>query len=180
MAREPIRVDWVDLKLVPALADSPGRLGMTFLPGKDEGLLGLHQRNLEQDVRWLREEYAVDAFLLLVEDHELETLHVQAIGEVMAANRIELFRHPIRDGHVPVDERSLTATLDDLRARLAKGESVAVACRGGLGRTGTVVGCLLRDGGLDPDAAVALVRASRTKTIENREQERFVRGWNER
>ncbi|HYN69397.1 MAG TPA: ADP-ribosylglycohydrolase family protein, partial [Candidatus Eisenbacteria bacterium] len=31
---KPIRVDWVDLAEVPGLTDAPGRLGMTFLPGK--------------------------------------------------------------------------------------------------------------------------------------------------
>ncbi len=159
----PIRVDWVDLKLVPGLADSPGRLGMTILPGKDEGPGGKHHRNLEQDVRWLREAYLLDAFLLLVEDHELAMLRVPSIAEVMAAHGIGLLRHPIVDVSVPTDDLSLAATLDDVRARLAMGESVTVACRGGLGRTGTVVGCLLRDGGLDGDAAVALVRTSRPR-----------------
>jgi protein-tyrosine phosphatase len=128
----------------------------------------------------LREAYALDAFLLLVEDFELETLRVPAIADVMSANGIELLRHPIVDVSIPADDRSLTATLDDVRARLAKGKRVAVACRGGIGRTGTLVGCLLRDAGLDGNAAIALTRASRPGTIETREQERFVRSWNDR
>ena len=71
----------------------------------------------------------------------------------------------------------LRRTLDDVLSRLRAGESVVVACRGGLGRTGTIVGCLLRDGGLDGDAAIALTRASRKNTIERDTQERFVRDW---
>jgi hypothetical protein len=180
MAGEPIRVDWVDLRLVPGLADSPGRLGMTFLPGKDEGPDGHHHRNLEQDVGWLRDAYALDGFLLLVEDRELQMLRVPAIADVMAAHGIDFLRHPIVDVNVPTDDLSLAATLDDVRARLAIGESVAVACRGGLGRTGTIVGCFLRDGGLDGDAAIAVVRASRPGTIETEEQERFVQSWGDR
>lgn len=175
---DPIRVNWVDLRKVPALSTSPGRLGMTFLPGKQgEGWSGTHRRNLQRDVRWLREAYDVDTFLLLVEDHELRLLSVPNIAAVMTEHGIELLRHPIPDGGVPADHAAFGRTLDEVRARLARGQSVVVACRGGLGRTGTIVGCVLRDGGLDGDAAIALTRASRHGTIENPEQERFVMGW---
>ncbi len=108
---------------------------------------------------------------------ELSLFQVPNIAEVMAAQGIELIRFPIEDTRVPTDRAALALTLGDLRSRLAKGETVAVACRGGLGRTGTVVGCLLRDAGLDADEAIALTRASRDGTIENRDQERFVKSW---
>ncbi len=173
----PIRVDWVDLGKVPGLAASPGRLGMTFLPGKDEGPGGRHQRDLDADVRRLRDAFAVDAFVLLIEDDELERLRAPDIAEVMQANSIDVIRHAIPDGGVPPDRAALRGTLDDIRARLANGENVVVACRGGLGRTGTVVACLLRDRGLDGDAAIALTRASRHDTIETPDQERFVQSW---
>jgi ADP-ribosylglycohydrolase len=177
----PIRVDWVDLKKVPGLAASPGRLGMTFLPGKhDDGSAGKHRRDLVGDVRWLRDAYNVDAFVLLVGDDELHDCRVPNIADVMATHGIDLIRDPIHDGGVPADRAALRHSLDGIRARLANGENIAVACRGGLGRTGTVVGCLLRDGGLDVTAAIALTRASRKKTIENIDQERFVEAWGER
>jgi hypothetical protein len=176
-AENPIRVDWADLATAPGLAGSPGRLGMTFLPGKDEGPSGSHHRNLDRDVRWLKRVYAVDSFLLLVEDRELSSLKVSGIAEMMRAHGIELIRYPIQDTRVPTDRDAFAHSLDEIRACLASGKAVVVACRGGLGRTGTVVGCLLRDGGLDGDAAIALTRASRHGTIENAEQERFVRSW---
>ena len=177
----PIRVDWVDLAKVPGLAESPGRLGMTFLPGKKgHGLFGEHDRDLDDDVGRLRDAYAVDTFVLLVEDHELDLLQVAGIADVMAAQGIDLIRHPIRDGGVPSDRAEFRRTIDDIRFRLANGEHIAVACRGGLGRTGTVVGCLLRDGGLDGNVAIALTRVSRHDTIENDGQERFVHAWGER
>jgi ADP-ribosyl-[dinitrogen reductase] hydrolase len=174
-----IRVDWVDLRRVPALAASPGRLGMTFLPGKDEGPGGSHHRDLDRDVGRLRDVYSVDTVVLLVEDHELERLRVPDIADEMAAHGIDLVRHPIPDLGFPADRGAFRGTLDDIRARLANGENVVVVCRGGLGRTGTVVGCLLRDGGLDGDAAIALTRASRHGAIETVEQERFVGSWGE-
>ena len=178
----PIRVDWVaDLPGVPGLrgaADAGGRLGMTFLPGKQrDGWTGLHWRDLQTDVARLRGVLGVDTFLLLVEDHELVSARVPDLADTMAAAGIHLIRFPIVDMHVTADREGLRLVLDDVLARLARGESVAVACRGGMGRTGTIVGCLLRDGGLDPDAAISLTRASHKNTIERHTQEQFVTEW---
>lgn len=177
----PIRVNWVDLTGVPGLrgaAEAGGRLGMTFLPGKHrDGWTGLHWRDLGADVRVLRRDHGVQAFLLLVEDHELEYAWVPDIAVAMSREDIELLRFPIVDMHVTNDREGLRRVLDDVLARLRDGQSVVVACRGGLGRTGTIVGCLLCDGGLDGDAAIDLTRASRKKTIERAIQEQFVRDW---
>ena len=149
---------------------------MTFLPGKRYyGLSGRHWRDLAADAARLRDEYQVDDLLLLVEDHELETVHVPDIVEVMAANGITVIRFPIVDVDVPTN--SVRETLADVEARLADGRRVAVACMGGLGRTGTMVGCILRDGGLDGDEAIALTRATRHGTIETSRQEQFVRDY---
>jgi protein-tyrosine phosphatase len=57
------------------------------------------------------------------------------------------------------------------------GKSVVVACRGGLGRTGTAVACLLVGEGMDPDDAILLTRASRRNTMERGTQVRWVRAW---
>ena len=178
---KPIRVDWVDLRSVPGLrgvAEAGGALGMTFAPGKhDYGLFGIHGRDLDADVRTLREDERVDAFVLLIEDHELPMLRVERLPEVMAAAGIELIRHAILDGGVPGDRSAFRAVLDDLLARLARGQRIAVACRGGLGRTGTLVGCLLRDGGLSGREAIDRTRATRRRTIEWAVQEQFVEAW---
>jgi protein-tyrosine phosphatase len=151
---------------------------MTFLPGKrrDSGP-GMHWRDLRADAARLRGELGVHDLLLLVEDHELEALGVSGIADALGERGIELLRFPIADAGVPSDRGALRLTLDDVLRRLRGGRSVVVACRGGLGRTGTIVGCLLRDGGLDTDAAIALTRASRRHTIENPTQERFISSW---
>ncbi|MDP8904031.1 MAG: ADP-ribosylglycohydrolase family protein [Chloroflexota bacterium] len=175
---DDIRVDWVDLARVPGLRAASGRLGMTFLPGKrSPGIAGPHWRALEADVMWLREQHAVDTFLLLVEDHELERARVRDIAGAMAGYGIDLLRHPITDGGVPIDAHRFRQTLTDVERRLEAGKSVAVACMGGLGRTGTAVACILRDAGLGADEAIALTREARPGTLENDDQEAFVRRW---
>ena len=86
-------------------------------------------------------------------------------------------RHPVPDMDVPGDPAAYRVTLDDVLARIRGGERVVVACRGGLGRTGTAVACMLVDGGVLPDEAIARVRAARPGTVERRSQEDFVRAW---
>ncbi len=163
----PIRVNWVDPAKIPAGAGWTGRLGMTFLPGKHErGQAGNHWRDLDQDVERLASTLGVDTFVLLVEDHELKRTGTAQIADTMAAHGIDLHRFPIVDGDVPPDLAAFAKLLIQIEDRLRDGSHVAVACRGGLGRTGTTVGCLLRDAGLSGDAAIALTRASRRGTIE--------------
>lgn len=178
----PIRVDWIDARAVPPRAGWTGRLGMTFLPGKRyPGWSGnLHERDLAMDLDRLRSHWAVDAFLLLIQDHEIEMTSTSGIAAAMAERGIDLVRFPIVDMGVSDDLEGLRATLDAIGARLRAGESVVVACLGGLGRTGTVVGCLLVDAGLAASEAVDLVRRTRTGTIQTPAQERFVREWTRR
>jgi hypothetical protein len=171
---DDLRVAWLPL-------DVQGQLGMTFLPGKRyPGKGGDHWRDLAVDVAALRDAYEVDALVLLVEDRELEWARVRGLESAMKSASIELVRHPIRDFGVPTDEGSFRATLLDVMARLRAGERVAVACMGGLGRTGTFVGCLLRESGVNADDAVALPRRAREGAIETDEQLEYVVKWTPR
>jgi ADP-ribosyl-[dinitrogen reductase] hydrolase len=173
----PIRVAWILAADVPAAAGWTGRLGMTFLPGKrDVGLAGIHRRDLGLDVRDLRSVHGAGAFVLLVEDHELAATSTAGIADVMGGQDIELIRFPIVDGGVPA-EAPFRTLVHGLLERLRAGQSVVVACRGGLGRTGTTIACLLVEAGLDADSAMALTRARRPGAIETSGQEAFVRRW---
>jgi protein-tyrosine phosphatase len=76
---------------------------------------------------------------------------------------------------VPSDRRAFRATLVEVRRRVRAGDTVVVACRAGLGRTGMAVACLLVDAGLAPNDAIVLTRTSRPGTIETAAQESFIR-----
>ena len=179
-ADHPIRVDWLDPADAPLFGSAfGGRLGMTFLPGKRaSGLAGEHRRDLAADLDRLRDVHRADVLLVLVEDAELERFGVAALPDAAAARGLELLRHPIRDGGIPADAAALRRTLDAVLARLRVGASVVVACRGGLGRTGLVVACLVRELG-EPNAerAIEVTRAARPGAVETDEQRAFIAAW---
>jgi len=174
---DPLAIDPVDLALVPGLAAAPGSLAMTFLPGQGgEGWTGDWWRDLDADIERLRA-HGTDTMLILVEDHEFVDARVPDLVERVNGAGIEVIRHPVVDMSVPSDPEAYRATLANVIERIEAGGRVVVACRAGRGRTGTAVACLLVQAGLDAQAAIALTRASRPKTIEREPQERFVETW---
>jgi protein-tyrosine phosphatase len=90
---------------------------------------------------------------------------------------MELRRHPVVDMNVPADRVAYRSTLDGLVEAIRAGRTVVVACRGGLGRTGTAVASLLVGEGMAPQAAIRLTRESRKNTIERGIQVEFVHEW---
>ncbi|MCW5867765.1 MAG: dual specificity protein phosphatase family protein [Candidatus Eremiobacteraeota bacterium] len=73
-------------------------------------------------------------------------------------------RMTIRDMDVPSRE-SMREILDHLQQRLDSGHTVYVHCWGGIGRTGTVIGCHLVEQGMTADQALEHI-ARRWQTME--------------
>ena len=65
-----------------------------------------------------------------------------------------------RDFWVPADTADALDALHEARRRIAAGERVEAACRGGVGRTGTALAALAVLDGLAPADAVRWVRAA--------------------
>ncbi|RZS90836.1 hypothetical protein EV189_0065 [Motilibacter rhizosphaerae] len=87
---------------------------------------------------------------------------------------------PWRDFRLPTDRAAAGAALR--RAwRATEDRRVEVACRGGVGRTGTALACLAVLDGVPPEEAVAFVRRGyHPRAVETPWQRRFAERFGER
>ena len=97
-------------------------------------------------------------------------------------------RHPITDLSVPRSPDEMTDILDAIDGALDDGRTVYLHCWGGVGRTGTVVGCWLVRHGRTGDEALGQIaewwqdmeKAYRQpRSPETPEQHAYVREWTE-
>lgn len=160
-----------------------GRLGMTFAPGmKTPGQRGRWARDLEADLRVLREEYGADTLVSVMEEHEYGGYGIPELFERDRVGGLEVLRFAIEDMNVPreAEAEEYEELIRNVVDRMREGKNVIVHCRGGLGRTGMVAACVLVAlGDHSADEAIDAVRASRKGTVQTEEQEEFVRRFEE-
>lgn len=105
----------------------------------------------------------------LSEQREIETRHL---------------RHSVKDGCIPADRAQMKRILATIRDEMDAGRPVYVHCWGGIGRTGTVIGCWLAESGLAGEAAIEKIAELRARTPdrqmpspENEDQRRYICEW---
>jgi protein-tyrosine phosphatase len=129
----------------------------------------------------------IRAFFDLTEEGELSP-YGDMLSELARDREIAVAheRMRIRDLGVP-DPSDLHALLAQLAVNVADGTPSYVHCWGGIGRTGTVIGCwLVEHEGMDGNDALTLIAKLRRDTPDGRrrspetdEQSALVRGWAE-
>jgi hypothetical protein len=137
----------------------PGRLLAGEYPGhKDDAQARLKLRRFQ--------EAGITLFFDLTEagEHGLSPYgpRLPQVFDV-AGSRVKHRRFPIPDLGTP-DVAQMAAIQESLSNYLANGESVYVHCYGGIGRTGTVIGCYLVNQGMSGDAALAQIAQWRQGT----------------
>ncbi len=161
----------------------------SFLAGPYPGTA--HEREAQKKLTTIIDA-GVRVFIDLTEEGETSTAGVRVtpyepLLEAMALERGIGLRHirlPIRDVSI-TSVAHMARILDAIDAALEAGKPVYVHCRGGFGRTGTVVGChLIRHGLAESDTALTRISQLRQHvqdawhpSPETLEQAAMVRSW---
>ena len=166
----------------------PGRLAAGEYPGE------VDPRDAAAKLRCLLEA-GINHFVDLTEpgertdQGELVPYHQIAEEEAGAFDvSVQCARHPIPDTQVPDTPAAMAAILDAIDSAVDQGRTVYVHCWGGVGRTGTVVGCWLVRHGRTGEEALAQIaelwqgvaKAYRQpQSPSERVQREYVRQWTE-
>ncbi len=167
----PIRVDF----LPPEAHGLPGRVGLTFAPGKRDGTKW--NRDLHADLNRLRTHYGTHLLVSLMEDFEYDLLAISGLVPMALAQDIRVRRFPIVDGDAPSGSQmgEFIRLIVEIEQSAETGEVVVIHCRGGLGRAGTVAAAFLVLRGHAPEQAIAIVRATRSqRAVESDSQAAWV------
>lgn len=167
----PIDVDWFSQNVVLR-----GKLGMTFAPGKrhENGMTGVHRRDMQKDLTRLREEYSTHLLVTLMEREEMHKYGMESLFQELSAYAIRSLWFPIRDMSIPTSLDHTQRCVEKILGSLENKEHVVIHCRGGHGRTGLIAACVLVEFGLTPKEAIRATRTARSGTIHNTSQEDFV------
>ena len=161
----------------------PGRFAAGEHPGAwDRGEAAARLRTLLQA--------GIDCFIDLTQRHEGLEPYAETAAQEASRLGTEFVheRHAIVDMSVPDSPQQTAVVLDAIDEALEDGKNVYVHCWGGIGRTGTVVGCWLVRHGMTGDEALAAI-AERWQGMEKRyrhprspqtpQQRAYVRNWTE-
>ena len=159
----------------------PGRLLAGEYPGRFE----------EEQTRKLLDaliEAGLDVFIDLTRPNEIRPYSQTLFDEAKMYNvEVRYQRFPISDFGLPAPEQ-MKSILDMLDKNLQAGHKIYLHCWGGIGRTGTAVGCyLVRHGKSGEEALNQLAKWWKTvpksyhhsHSPETQEQVDFIRNWAE-
>jgi atypical dual specificity phosphatase len=119
-------------------------------------------------------------------DYDLDLLRRAGITTLITLTEKDLdqdalSRHDMKNLHLPIFDRDAPSApqvhmlLTRMQRLFASGETLAVHCKAGLGRTGTILAAwLIRDGGLSAAVAIERLRRINRGYVQSELQEQFL------
>ena len=133
---------------------------------------------------WLEDEIArwrddgLSLVVSLLEDHEIAELGLQEEPTLCQSSGIEFARLPIVDRGVPDSLMQASELADDIARRVSAGQSIAIHCRAGIGRSSLLAALVLRKLGRDTATAFADISNARGLDVpDTSDQRQWVEAW---
>lgn len=88
--------------------------------------------------------------------------------------KLTFYHFPIPDMGIPTPREAHKMIVEMIEVLNKPDERLLVHCKAGLGRTGTIIACILIEMGRTPEAAISEIRSIQSNYIQNMLQEKFV------
>ena len=151
------RLYWIEMAM-------PGRIATAARPRAGDWLES-------EVVDW--KACGLDVVVSLLEREEVSELGLHREAELCRANGIEFISFPIPDRGVP-EVRQALQIARSIAGGVADGRSIAVHCRAGIGRSSMIAACAMICSGIEPRAALALIKDARGLDVPDTDEQR---GW---
>ena len=178
-----------------APAEGAGRRALPMPDGQgvqDSAMVGkvmLHSTHVPDGFSWivpLKLAGCAQPGLLRPIDYDLDLLAQVGITMLLTLTETDLdqaalTRNRLRNIHFPIYDREAPSITQAymvskrIQRAMDQGERIAVHCKAGIGRTGTILACwMIHQGGVGAQGAIERLRSIRPSYVQSREQEEFL------
>ena len=151
------------------VSQSVGKIGLTPCPGTKS-------ESLTDSLAALRE-WGASAILTLMPTDDLEESGVANLPAAVEKAGMQWFHLPIVDDEGPQEPffSAWEKYGKDVHQLLNNGQSIAIHCKGGSGRTGLVAGQIMLERGMLLNEVIKLIQAQRPNAFTVAEQQEYIR-----
>lgn len=153
---------------VLSVMDVKGKLILTPCPGTQNSSVAAALDTLK--------EAGATALLTLMPTEELMDHAVEKLPEYCQSRGIQWFHLPIEDDQAPGElfQVAWAANHQQIKQLLVQGETIAIHCKGGSGRTGLIAAQLLIECGVEFQDALNKVQALRPRALQQPQHVKYI------